>query len=292
LQDELQTMKEVLLQETARQAPGLTWLEAKRLIPFVDVEGQGLLDLYGRELERMELHCRQHGLVPDKRMKSAVLEVSAVPESLAAIRASDSYASTPGHPPSGGVFFVLEHGLNCGGQFGRSLEYRMTAAHEAWPGYHLLDSCRWALDRPLRRPLESPLFYEGWACLAEELMARTGYFNGPWDRFLLAKRRVERAARGLIDLGLQGGRMTIDQAVELLVGVGYRREVASSVIPKYLLRPGYQVCYSFGLMQALNLLDKYGNNAVGTFSRTLLTQGEIGFDRLEKTLVVNCDRQA
>ncbi len=185
----------------------------------------------------------------------------------------------------------MEQPRNSHGRPGRTLEYRMTAAHEAWPGHHLLDSCRCNLDRPLRRPLEFPLFYEGWACLAEELMARTGYFDDPWDRFLLAKRRAERAARGLIDLGLQSGRMTSEQAVKLLARVGYRQETARSVVPKYLLRPGYQVCYTFGLKHGLNLLDLYGKDDVGEFSRTILQEGEIGFDRLGAILAVSHKRQ-
>ena len=115
-------------------------------------------------------------------------------------------------------------------------------------------------------------------------MARTGYFDGPWDRFLLAKRRAERAARGLVDLGLQSGRMTTVQAQALLLRVGYRPEVARSVVPKYLLRPGYQVCYTLGLKQGLDLLDRFGDHDVGLFARTLLSQGEIGFSRLEKRL--------
>ena len=176
------------------------------------------------------------------------------------------------------------------GRPGRSLEYRMTAAHEAWPGHHLLDACRWQLDRPLRRPVESPLFYDGWACLAEEMMARSGYFDGPWDRFLLAKRRAERAARGLVDCGLQSGRMSIVQAQELLLRVGYRPALAGSVVPKYLLRPGYQICYTLGLQQGLGLLDRFAAQDLGLFARTLLKQGEIGFARLEKVLFAALQR--
>ena len=71
----------------------------------------------------------------------------------------------------------------------------MTTAHETWPGHHLLDISRWCLDRPLRRSLEHPLFYEGWACFAEEMTARTGYFADPWDRFILAQRRLRRRPR-------------------------------------------------------------------------------------------------
>ena len=115
-------------------------------------------------------------------------------------------------------------------------------------------------------------------------MARTGYFDGPWDRFLLAKRRAERAARGLIDLGLQSGQMTIVQAHELLQRVGYPSALADSVVPKYLLRPGYQICYTLGLKQGLDQLERFGDHDVGLFARTLLSQGEIGFSRLAKIL--------
>jgi len=284
LHDELDMMEEVLAQQAAQLAPGRTWVEAEQVVPFVEAAGHDLLAVYRRELEVMEAHCRQLGLTLDDPSVGAHLEIALVPDCLAAIRASDAYAATPGFPPRGGVFFVMEKGRVRNNRPGRSLEYRMTAAHEAWPGHHLLDSCRWSLDRPLRRPVESPLFYEGWACLAEELMARTGYFDGPWDRFLLAKRRAERAARGLIDLGLQSGRMTIIQAQELLMQVGYRAEVARSVVPKYLLRPGYQICYTLGLKQGLALLDMFGGHDIGFFARILLSQGEIGFDRLEKIM--------
>lgn len=283
LQEELQAMEEILAAETGCLAPGKTWVAAEQQIPFVVASGKGLLELYRRELKLLEAHCQQHGLscAVDS---GASLGLAAMPGYLAAIRASDAYAAMPGYPPRGGVFFVMEQRRSRDNQPGRSLEYRMTAAHEAWPGHHLLDSCRWALSRPLRRPIESPLFYEGWACLAEELMFLSGYFDDPWDRFLLAKRRAERAARGLIDLGLQSGRMTIGEAVALLVRVGYRPEVASSVVPKYLLRPGYQVCYTFGLKQGLSLLEKFGKQDIGCFARAVLMEGEIGFARLEKVL--------
>ena len=284
LQEELNMMEDVLAQETARLAPGRTWIEAEQLIPFVEATGNELLAVYRRELETIETHCRRHGLVPEGAPADAPLDIAMVPDCLAAIRASDAYAATPGFPPRGGVFFVMAQTRGRHGRPGRSLEYRMTAAHEAWPGHHLLDACRWQLDRPLRRPVESPLFYEGWACLTEELMARTGYFDGPWDRFLLAKRSAERAARGLIDCGLQSGRMTNVQAQELLLRVGYSPEVAGSVVPKYLLRPGYQICYTLGLQQGLGLLDRFGARDVGLFARTLLSQGEIGCARLEKVL--------
>ena len=282
LDQEFREMTEILECEVSRLAPGCDWTEAQRLIPFCRAPGGNLLELYRRELEKLAEHCRVQGFMPETPPAAESLQLAEVPVSLAAIRASDAYSAIPGHPPRGGIFYVMPEGHGRAGQIGRSLEYRLTSIHEAWPGHHLLDFSRWSLDRFLRRPIEKPLFYEGWACLAEELMACTGYLDQPWDRFLLARRRIERAARGLIDLGLQGGRMSLEEAARLLVTVGYRPEAARSVVPKYLLRPGYQVCYTVGLKQGLALFERYGRNCFGPFVRKVLAQGEIGFDRLAR----------
>jgi uncharacterized protein (DUF885 family) len=280
LDEELQEMVSLLTAEADRLAPGRSWVDALRQVPFAAPPRGGLLQLYRQELLAMEAHCRWHALIPGNLTAQAALKVAQVPSYLSAIRASDAYSASPGHPPRGGTFFVMEQGRKWSGRPGRSLEYRMTAAHEVWPGHHLLDSCRWNLERPLRRALESPLFYEGWACLAEELMAKTGYLDGPWDRFLLAKRRAERAARGMVDLGLQSGRMDLGEALEVLVQVGFSPQMARSVIPKYLLRPGYQVCYTLGLRQGLSLFRRFDSSDVGAFARYVLSQGEVGFNRL------------
>ena len=279
LQRELAAMEQVLSEETARLGLNVHWTKAKDLVPFVDAGPTGLLGLYHSELSSMEEHCRQFGLIPASLPDDAELKIAEVPRSLAAIRASDAYSARPGHPCRGGTFYVMEDKEQTH-RPGRSLEYRMTASHEVWPGHHLLDLCRWSLMRRIRRPVESPLLYEGWACVSEEILARTGYFVDPWDRFLLAKRRAERAARGLIDWGLQSGVMSLDEGVAALVRVGYPRRLAQRIVPKYLLRPGYQVCYTHGLLQALGLLDRLGPSGLLSFSKTILDQGQIGFQRL------------
>ncbi len=285
LETEQEEMEELLQSEAARLAPGRRWQELEGMIPFVAAPGGDLLKLYRPELERMEAHVRRSGLVPPELRVDLAPELSEVPENLAVIRASDAYGARPGYPARGGTFYVYSRGEMRNREIGRTLEYRMTAAHEAWPGHHLLDVSRWSLPRAVRRPIEKPLCYEGWACLAEELMARSGYFDGDWDRFLLARRRIERAVRGQIDLGLQSGALSLRDAVQLLVDVGYSRQRAAAVVPKYALRPGYQICYSLGLRKSLDLLDRFGSTDPARFSRTLLRQGQIGLAELETILV-------
>jgi uncharacterized protein (DUF885 family) len=283
LRREYAEMNEVLQEEAGRLAPGAAWQSLEAHIPFCAAPRNDLRELYRPELTRLEEHVRQAGLVPELAGNLRP-ELAAVPASMTAIRASDAYSARVGHPSRGGIFYLYQETRKGSGQVGRTLEYRMTAAHEAWPGHHLLDVCRWNLPRAIRRPLESPLCYEGWACFAETLLAETGYFDGPWDRFLLARRRIERAARGLIDIGLQTGRMTFAAAAEVLVDTGYTPRIAADVIPKYVLRPGYQVCYTLGLKRMISLREQCRQLDAGAFARRLLGQGEIGFVALQKVV--------
>jgi hypothetical protein len=281
LSEEIGEMEEVLRTETEKLAPGCSWREAAGRVPrSVDLRG-GVVSLYRGETARLEEHCRSVGLIPRSEGESGTLEVRTVPSFLSAVRASESYNALPGHPARGGTFFVFEGEDTGRSPAERSLEYRMTTAHETWPGHHLLDLSRWNLARPLRRSLERPLFYEGWACLAEEIAARTGYFSGPWDRFILAKRRLRRAARGRADLGLQSGSVTLGSAAAGLEGAGFSGEEAFGASKKYALRPGYQVCYTVGLRRFLALLDNCGSDDLPAFAGAVLGEGEIAFEDLE-----------
>jgi uncharacterized protein (DUF885 family) len=53
----------------------------------------------------------------------------------------------------------------------------MLTAHETIPGHHFLDSIRRSLKNPIRRQIESPLFYEGWASYAESMLIEYGYLE-------------------------------------------------------------------------------------------------------------------
>jgi hypothetical protein len=115
-------------------------------------------------------------------------------------------------------------------------------------------------------------------------MARTGYLSHPWDRFLQACRRLRRAVRGKVDLGLQGGLLTLAEAAALLTEAGFEKAETLTAAGKYALRPGYQACYTVGLRRFLALFSAFSGNDIGAFVRSVLAQGEIGFADLEKIL--------
>jgi hypothetical protein len=284
LENERLQMTELLDHQANRLAPSKSWQELCRLIPRQPLPENGFLELYHGELRKLEWHCRDRGMIPKHTPKNAKLEIAVVPPHLATIRASDAYSATPGYPSKGGKYYIMEPKQPQDGAAGPTVEYRLTTIHETWPGHHLLDLCRWSLHSPVRRPLERPLFYEGWACLAEQIMARSGYLDHPWDHFLLAKRRLERAVRGLVDLGLQTGSFCFDQGRALLVAAGYSPRRADTVIPKYLLRPGYQICYTLGLKHGLALLDQHGGQDLGGFVQRFLGEGEIDFDWMHQII--------
>jgi uncharacterized protein (DUF885 family) len=171
-------------------------------------------------------------------------------------------------------------------------EYRMLAAHEAIPGHHYLDSIRRRLKNPIRRQIESPLFYEGWASYAESLLAEYGYIRKPLELLIDFKRNLWRAARCQIDVGLTTGNISTPDALELLKVCSFSPAEAERQIDRFRLNPGYQVCYSLGHCEFSRLKSVYapklGNKR---FHEHLLEGGELPFHLIDKRLDRICHEQ-
>ncbi|MFC1884383.1 DUF885 family protein [Thermodesulfobacteriota bacterium] len=257
------------------------WPRVLENIPLPDRGHGGMVERYRDEVKRLADHCVEQVWISPEHVFSCPAHVAPMPAFLSAIRAASSYSIPPGHPPYGGVFYILQN-FDMTGENNR--EYRMLSAHETYPGHHLLDTSRWSHERRCRREVEQPIFYEGWACFAEELLRQTGYFKGPGDRFLLAKRRLWRALRGKVDIALQTGVMDIQGAAKYLNESGIGKDRAAASARRYPLNPGYQQCYTIGLRTFLKLFDGYGRENVRDFVHVVLNQGEIDFENLEKVL--------
>jgi uncharacterized protein (DUF885 family) len=261
-----------------------TWIEALKQIPMPTLGKDGMIKLYESAVNGLAKHCLDKGLVLPAMFASCPVRVAPVPYFLSAIRSASSYSIPSKHPPSGGTFYIINPFATDETQKEPLREYRMLSAHETYPGHHLLDTSRWNLTRACRRVVEQPIFYEGWACFAEELMRLTGYFTEPDDRLLLAKRRLWRAIRGKVDIGLQTGTMDISTAAGYLTETGINMNRAIALVRKYPLIPGYRVCYTLGLQRFIDLFDNYGCDNLQNFVQTILSQGEINFPDLEKIL--------
>ena len=292
IQEEIDEMWELMIDEAGKilKTPVKTSQSPEMLISRVSQELAGhikpqddILLLFRGEVERIRQHLNDTGIFSDDMNQLCPVHVMKMPDHIRAIRSASSYSIHPLHPPQEGIFFVLSR-IASGKPIDHRTEYRMLAAHETYPGHHLLDSSRLNLKNMIRRSLEFPVFYEGWACFAEMLLETTGYFNGPADRFILAKRRFWRAVRGQVDLGLQTGKLDFDEAARILQNAGIQKDRAQSAVKIYTLNPGYQVCYTVGIRRFLDLFDRYGRADPVHFAKTILGGGEILFSDLEKRL--------
>ena len=138
----------------------------------------------------------------------------------------------------------------------------------------------------MRRHLEFPLFYEGWASFSEELLFDTGFFDGPVADLLMAKRRFWRAVRGRVDFNIHMRRQDLGQAAEMLTVHGMAPEKAKAMVARYTLKPGYQLAYAFGRRQFRRLYEMcQGARSAEVFTGLIMSQGEIEFDQLEMFLM-------
>jgi hypothetical protein len=287
LDQEIHDMEAVIGDFIGRPARDLSRSTVFNNIPLPEIGKEGLLGLYRAAVSRLAEHCQDIGLISPDLFRKCPVRVEPVPSYLSATRTASSYSIPPKHPPTGGKFYVINANDMSEARKVYQREYRILSAHETYPGHHVLDSFRWNHDRPIRRGIEQPLFYEGWACFAEEIMRQTGYFNSPGERLLVARRRLWRATRGKVDLGLQTGAMDFKMAAGYLGKTGIDVKDAISVVRKYPLNPGYQLCYTIGLDRFLDLYQRHGKHNLKNFVAAVLCQGEIDFKDLECLLRLN-----
>lgn len=265
--------------------PDEHWENVMAAIPLPVIPDKGLLFLYQDQITQLAKHCLSSGFLTPDDLKTCPVTVQPVPSFLSATRTASSYSVQPEHPPKGGTFYIINADNPQEASKPYQREFRILSAHETYPGHHYLDSVRLSLNNPIRRHIEKPLFYEGWACFAETLMQKTGYFDNPHDKLLLARRRLWRAIRGKVDLGLQTGDMNFGSAAEYLMKTGISKTDAKTVVYKYALNPGYQLCYTLGLKQFLSLYRSFGTSHINRFVTCAVSQGEISFQDLERVLL-------
>ncbi len=257
-----------------------------------DIEKIDTFTLYRRETELLRLFFSSHGFREEDL--GASLEITATPYYLKSVRSAASFGAAFSSDAREKSFFYITTRFPRRESSGHEddllrkrlhREYKFLTAHETIPGHHLLDSIRRRLENPVRRQIESPLFYEGWAYYAESLLTEQGYVQNPMEYLVDYKRRLWRSARCQIDVGLHEGFLTLADAVELLTTSGFSRKEAERQIYRFRLNPGYQLCYSLGRYEIMRLKKAY-ENQMGSeqFHAFLLEGGELPFHWIEKRL--------
>lgn len=129
---------------------------------------------------------------------------------------------------------------------------RAVVHHELIPGHHLQHfyNTRYQTQREL---FDTPFWGEGWALYWEFRLYERGFAKTPEDRIGMLFWRSHRAARILFSLGFHLGKLTPDQAVDLLVQrVGHERENARAEVRRSFAGdygPLYQIAYMVGGLQ-------------------------------------------
>jgi uncharacterized protein (DUF885 family) len=131
---------------------------------------------------------------------------------------------------------------------------RNTAVHEGYPGHHLQLTCA-TLNPSYARILGGATeTIEGWAHYCEDMMKEAGFSADPKTKFVQMTDQIWRACRILIDVDLHMGKMTFEEAVDLLVReAGMERAGAVAEVKRYTYTPGYQLSYLFGKHELLRL---------------------------------------
>ena len=237
--------------------------------------------LYGKEVQNLRHFFYSQDIITFPHGEKVT--ILRTPSYLQSLRASASYkAPLTGDTKGHGVFYIIPGDENLELI---SVDCPYMSAHETYLGHHILDHLRIHHSNPIRRQIESPLFYEGWACYAETLLDKLGYIRNPHQQIIGLKRRLWHSLRAILDVELQTGKTTLAEGAKKIEEVGFYSERAKHQIRRFALTPRYQLCYFMGKHEIIRLREKFSSHlGVKFFHDTLLSGGEIPFHLVEKRL--------
>jgi uncharacterized protein (DUF885 family) len=169
---------------------------------------------------------------------------------------------------------------------------RPILGHEGIPGHFLQLSIANHLKDEIRRQHGDGIFVEGWALYGEEMMMRTGLYplNSASQGQVLRASRY-RAARIGVDVNLQTGRWTFEQAVKYFMEAGgLDREAAEGEAAGAAASPSQKITYITGKWQIMRLLGKYRDQKgkdfrLGQFHDDLIRNGSLPLSIVEWILL-------
>ena len=240
-----------------------------------------LMQLYQKEIENLRRFFYSHDIITIPSKENVI--VLQTPSYLWSLRATASYRPPLTGKSKGHGIFYITPGKDDLELISAHCPY--LSAHETYPGHHILDHLRIHHSNPIRRQIESPLFYEGWACYSEQLLDELGYIKDPRQKLIQLKRQLWRDLRAILDIELQNGKITLAQGAKKIELLGFSSKRAQRQIRRFALTPGYQSCYSMGTHEILRLRRQFSSQlALKTFHDALLGGGQIPFHLVEKRL--------
>jgi uncharacterized protein (DUF885 family) len=160
---------------------------------------------------------------------------------------------------------------------------QLVASHEAYPGHHTQYFYSKRNLNPLRAVLWNGPMVEGWAVYGEKLMVELGWGGARNDRFRVFAliETMVSTANTILDIELQSGRMTDDEAVRFMVEQGFQPRAQAE---KKLVRAkldSTQLCqYFLGLDEILTLETDYKKQVGAKFKQRTFDEALIGHGSL------------
>jgi hypothetical protein len=162
-------------------------------------------------------------------------------------------------------------------------EYVFMTARQTYPGRHLLNSQRRALDDPALSQITDPLFMAGWCAFAENLLDELGYLVTPQDRLVHHRRGLSAAALAMIDAGLAVGDLDQDRCLTILADAGFSREESLDRVRAIRLAPASRVMPVLGLHELTTLRNRSGLE-LAPFCEALFANGQLPFPVLTEII--------
>jgi uncharacterized protein (DUF885 family) len=224
--------------------------------------GRPLVELYERETRRIAQGFRAARAVTFP--EGDRLQVRAVPEFMRALIPTAAYTQ-PGAlaRKQTGVFWVNDLSVTKQTASEKLSEQQqhfgiaLTCAHEAYPGHHLQFVTANRHPRKWRRLFAHAVFYEGWTLWCEQMMVDLRIDRSPWLFVQQLHDALWRCHRILVDLRLQTGRYSYEQAVRHLQrNVGFTQARAQADVNWYTGSPGVPMSYWLGRLENQRLYDR------------------------------------
>jgi len=189
-----------------------------------------------------------------------------------------------------GMYFIPIYNPKSGNFYIRAAieDPRPILGHEGIPGHFLQLSIANHLTDEIRRQHGDNTFIEGWALYGEEMMMREGLYpeQSPSQGQVLRLSRY-RAARIGVDVNLQTGRWTFEQAVKYFMEAGgLDREAAEGEAAGAAAAPSQKIGYMVGKWQIMRLLGRYRDREgaafrLGAFHDQLISYGSLPLSIIE-----------
>ncbi len=206
-----------------------------------------LLPTYRKELERLEAFVFEHDLASNPDSEAVI---QATPEFLRSLLGYAAYFhSGPLDHHQQGYFWVTPPPDPSGLRDHSFALVPPVAAHEGYPGHHLQIMSVHRLDSLVRRVIHSSVMIEGWGLYTEQLMHDVAYYDEE-ARLGQLSMRLFRALRIVLDMQLQSGVLSYEEAVSKAMAVGRLSEpTARSEVARYTMDPTQPFGYLVGCLE-------------------------------------------